>query len=80
MKYLLPLILLSGFASASAPEYPEDMEVGSPKDCVIVGQTDDSTMEDEMTQVQRRVMDCLSPDEKAAEAKAENKNPEVVSQ
>ncbi len=80
MKYLLILTLSLGYAFADAPEYPEDMEVGSPKDCVVVGKSNDSTIEEELNQVQHRVMDCLSPDEKDAEAKSETKNPEVVSQ
>lgn len=80
MKYLISFILLSGLAHALPPEYPEEMEVGSAKDCVIVGKTDDTSMEDDLTQVQHRVMDCLSPDTNENEAKSETKHPEVVSE
>jgi hypothetical protein len=78
MKYIITFFLLSGIAHAQFESNEEAIEVGSPRDCVVVGKKDDSAIADELNQIQMQITDCLAPQEE--EAQIEQKHPEVVSQ
>lgn len=81
MKYLFLTLLLSGFAFAETDvETSENIEVGSPKDCVALGKADDQQKEENRHLLQQKIMNCLGPQE---DEKAESRDPktaEVVSQ
>lgn len=79
MKYILLLTLVSTFSHAQTADdaYPE-MEVGSPKDCVVLEKTEDQKKLGPQHDLQQMITDCLSPDEESS--KTEAKPSEVVSQ
>ena len=79
MKYILLLALMTVVAHAqvSADNYPE-MEVGSPKDCIVMEKTEDQKKLGPQHDLQQMITDCLSPDEESSKTQA--KASEVVSQ
>lgn len=79
MKYLIPLFFLMGLAHAQEL-LTEDIEVGSPKDCVVVGSEDDQGDDVDRNQLQQKITDCLGPQEEEAKTQVETKHHEVVSQ
>ncbi len=78
MKYIISFFLLSGIAHAQFESNEEAIEVASPRDCVVIGQKNDSAIADELIQIQMQITDCLAPQEE--EAQSEQNHPEVVSQ
>lgn len=79
MKYLLPLLFVISLAHAEETK-TEDFEVGSPKDCVVVGSEDDQGDDVDRNQLQQKITDCLGPQEEEAKTQVETKHHEVVSQ
>jgi hypothetical protein len=79
MKYLLLAVLMTNvsLAETSSTELPE-IEVGSPKDCVVLEKTEDQKKHGPQHELQQLITDCLSPEEK--ESKTEARPSEVVSQ
>lgn len=79
MKYILLAVLMTNvtFAETSLTESPE-IEVGSPKDCVVLEKTEDQKKQGPQRELQQLITDCLSPEEK--ESKSEAMPSEVVSQ
>lgn len=78
MKYIISFFFLSGIAHAQLDSNEEAIEVGSPLDCVVVGEMNDTAIADELNQIQMQITDCLAPQEE--EAQSEQNHPEVVSQ
>lgn len=79
MKYLLPLLFVMSLAHAQDTE-TEVFEVGSPKDCVVVGSEDDQGDDVDRNQLQQKITDCLGPQEEEAKTQVETKHNEIVSQ
>jgi len=79
MKHLITFLFIMGLAHAQVTESPE-IEVGSPRDCVVVGSVDDQGDDADLNQLQQKITDCLGPQEEEAKTQVENKHPEVVSQ
>lgn len=79
MKYLLPLLFVMSLAHAEEAK-TEDFEVGSPKDCLVVGSQDDQGDDVDRNQLQQKITDCLGPQEEEAKTQVETKHHEVVSQ
>ncbi len=77
MKYLITFFLLSGMAHAQF-ETNDDIEVGAPRDCIVVGQKNDTAIADDLGQIQQQITDCLAPQEE--EANSNKNHPEIVSQ
>lgn len=75
MKYILSFLLMVGVAHAS-----EEIEVGTPQDCLVVGSTDDQAIADELNYVQQQITDCLAPQEEQITESGLKTHPEVVSQ
>lgn len=80
MKFLILLILSTGISHAETFDASEDIEVGSPRDCVVVGKTNDSKIADDLNQVQQQIIDCLAPQEEEAKSPVEKNHHQVVSQ
>ena len=85
MKYLIAILLLSNLAFAiTAPEEvsSENVEVGAPKDCVTLGKSDDQGDDVDQLALQKKVMDCLGPQEDSSpeEIQKKSNSREVVSQ
>lgn len=79
MKYLISAILLTGLSFAHGETLmDEEIEVGSPRDCVAVGTKNDTALNNELNQIQQQITDCLAPQEE--EAQSDKNHPEVVSQ
>lgn len=80
MKYILLLsVLMAGFAQAETTEVETtELEVGSPKDCVVLEKTEDQEKLGPQHELQQLITDCLSPEEQ--ESKSQAKPSEVVSQ
>ena len=76
MKYLLLALLFANLADAVA-QTSDDMEVGAPKDCVVLGKTENE--ETDQHALQKQVMDCLGPQEETEMVELKKKT-EVVSQ
>jgi hypothetical protein len=79
MKYIFFTFLMSNvsFAENSLPEAAE-IEVGAPKDCVVLEKTEDQKKLGPQHELQQLITDCLSPEER--ESKFEAMPSEVVSQ
>ncbi len=80
MKYtLLIATLMSSLAFAESTEVDAtELEVGSPKDCVVLEKTEDQKKLGPQHELQQLITDCLSPEEQ--ESKSQAKPSEVVSQ
>jgi hypothetical protein len=79
MKYLLALVLFSTLALAQDESF-EEIEVGSPRDCVVVGSKNDTAITNDLNQIQHQITDCLAPqEEQVSEDQAGNRR-EIVSQ
>ncbi len=75
MKYLFTFFLLTGFALAE-----NEIEVGSPHDCVLVGTKNDSEISQELNQLQQQITDCLAPQEEEVSEIQSGNHHEIVSQ
>lgn len=76
MKYLIAFFLLTGIAFATE----EVLEVGSTNDCVVLGDSVDRKEEGLQTDLQQKVLDCLSPSEEETVKVKSQKGNELVSQ
>lgn len=79
MKYLIALLLVTNVAVAQETDI-QDIEVGSPRDCLVVGTADDQGEDVDRKQLQQKITDCLGPQEEEAKTQLEPKHHEVVSQ
>lgn len=79
MKYLILLCFVMGMAHAQEIE-TQNIDVGSPRDCVVVGSEDDQGDDVDRNQLQQMITDCLGPQEEEAKTQVETKHHEVVSQ
>ncbi len=78
MKILFFLFILAH--SALADTYEEiEFEVGAPRDCVTLGTSSDQVDASNDHDLQKKVMDCLSPQEEEAPVEIK-KQIEIVNQ
>ena len=78
MKYLIALLFIANLAHAETQT--EEIEVGSPRDCVVVGTEDDQGEDVDRKQLQQKITDCLGPQEEEAKTQIESKRHDIVSQ
>jgi hypothetical protein len=75
MKYILLFSLLVGAAA-----YADDIEVGTPKDCIDLGKSDDQGQDEDRLELQHKITDCLGPEDEEAKTEVVEKTRKVVSQ
>lgn len=80
MKYLLVFSLFMGPVMAQNEVSSPEIEVGSPRDCVVLGTSEEQNLENVRPEFQKMVMKCLAPQEEETLPETENTHPAVVSQ
>lgn len=86
MKYIFAAFLFTSLAHAitapetisSEAETEAEMEVGAPKDCVVLGKTNDQSENADKLAIQKQVMDCLGPEVEVAPVEIQKKSKVVV--